>query len=74
MDKPGLRGCGHLYSAVVVSSRGMTLAEGFSADVCCWRRHADCWRDGYDFETCCPGYNTKPFQDVCRHAVNGRTC
>eukprot|EP00928_Gymnodinium_smaydae_P056082 TRINITY_DN39509_c0_g1_i1.p1 TRINITY_DN39509_c0_g1~~TRINITY_DN39509_c0_g1_i1.p1 ORF type:complete len:481 (-),score=85.33 TRINITY_DN39509_c0_g1_i1:108-1550(-) len=37
--------------------------RGYSADVCCWRNHPDCWQDGHSFDTCCADYDLRPFED-----------
>ncbi|CAE8594789.1 unnamed protein product [Polarella glacialis] len=37
-------------------------SKGFSADVCCWRNHTDCWQDGYDYGICCSDYDTSHYQ------------
>eukprot|EP00747_Dinoflagellata_sp_TGD_P098286 gnl/TRDRNA2_/TRDRNA2_167404_c1_seq1.p1 gnl/TRDRNA2_/TRDRNA2_167404_c1~~gnl/TRDRNA2_/TRDRNA2_167404_c1_seq1.p1 ORF type:complete len:453 (+),score=60.26 gnl/TRDRNA2_/TRDRNA2_167404_c1_seq1:60-1418(+) len=37
-------------------------SKGYSADVCCWRNHSDCWRDGHSYGSCCVDYDVSRYE------------
>jgi len=37
-------------------------SRGYSADVCCWRNHSDCWQRGHSYSTCCGDYDTREYE------------